>query len=218
MTKILIADDHPIIRNGIIYIVKTKFVFASVLEADDGNKALELILKEKPELAILDIDMPYLSGIEVCRRISKVGIKTKTVILTMHKDEDIFNEAMDIGADGYLLKDNAVSEIVSCINHVLAGNKFASPEVEKYLIARTNKIANLSSINDLMHTLTTTEFKILQLIAKAKTSNQIASLHFISIRTVDSHRANICKKLNLKGNNALLMFVASHSKMLNPEN
>ena len=199
MTKILIADDHPIIRNGIIYIVKTKFVFASVLEADDGNKALELILKEKPELAILDIDMPYLSGIEVFVNDTLLNCSNNQL------------SNIDVSA-------NTASEIVSCINHVLAGNKFASPEVEKYLIARTNKIANLSSINDLMHTLTTTEFKILQLIAKAKTSNQIASLHFISIRTVDSHRANICKKLNLKGNNALLMFVASHSKMLNPEN
>ncbi len=213
--KILIADDHPVLRNGIIYIVKTKLVFANILEAENGKDALELILKEKPEMAILDVDMPYIKGIEVCRRAIQAGSKTKLVILTMHKDEDIFNEAMDIGVHGYLLKDNAVSEIMECVNRVLEGKEFVSPEVEKFLIARAKRKSNLSTVTDLMGSLTATEFKILQLIAKGKTSQQIATLHFISVRTVDNHRANICKKLNLKGNNALLMFVATNSQVLN---
>lgn len=214
MTKILIADDHPILRSGIIYIIKTKLVFATILEAENGKDALELILKKKPDLAILDIDMPHLKGVEVCRRAIQSGSKTKLVILTMHKDEDIFNEAMDLDISGYLLKDYAVSEIVDCVKQVLAGEKFVSPEVEKFLVARDRKKSKLSSISDLINTLTVTEFKILQLIAKGKTSSQIATLHFISVRTVDNHRTNICKKLNLKGNNALLMFVATNSQVL----
>ncbi|HYG50911.1 MAG TPA: response regulator transcription factor [Flavobacteriales bacterium] len=206
MALILIADDHPVLRNGIVYLVKTKLVFANIIEAIDGKDALEKILRLNPDLALLDFDMPHLKGIEVCRRMKKAGSSAKAVMLTMHNDANVFNESMEAGMNGFLLKDNALDEITECIQDVLAGKNYVSPKLTPLLQKREQKEKDLKG-HELLHSLTHTEFKILQLIAKGTTSRQIADLHFISIRTVDNHRANICKKLNLKGNNALLMYV-----------
>ena len=208
--KIVMADDHPIVRQGLRQIIETDRAIKIIAEAGDGETALELIQKHQPNIAVLDIDMPKMDGFDVVRALKEKKIKIEIVFLTMHSENEIFEEAMDLGVKGYVLKDSAVNDIVASIKSVANGKPFLSPALSSLLLNRRNRIDELDENLPALQTLTPTERKILKRIAEDKTSKNIAAELFISPRTVETHRTNISRKLNLSGNLALVKFALTH--------
>ncbi len=208
--RIVMADDHPIVRQGLRQIIETDRAVKIIAEAGDGETALELIEKHQPNVAVLDIDMPKMDGFDVIRALREKKIKVEIVFLTMHSEDEIFEEAMDLGVKGYVLKDSAVNDIVASIKSVANGKPFLSPALSSLLLNRRNRIVELDENHSGLQTLTPTERKILKLIAEDKTSKEIGTELFISHRTVETHRTNICRKLDLHGSLALVKFAVTH--------
>jgi DNA-binding NarL/FixJ family response regulator len=212
--RIIIADDHPIFRRGLRAIVEADPQLKVVGEADDGEAALQLIRELQPDIAILDVDMPGKDGFEVTRDVQDAQLPCEIVFLTMHKEEEMFNAALDCGAKAYVLKDSALPEIVDCIKAVSAQRNYISPQLSTFLFNRSRRAAALAQQKPTLKGLTPSEQRILKLIAEEKTSRQIAEQLHISVRTVEHHRASICLKLNLRGSNALLKFAVAHRSEL----
>lgn len=212
--KVLIADDHPIFRKGLKEAIEIDEHIQVVAEAADGEAALRLTQEAKPAVAVLDIDMPRLSGIELARRVIESELATEIIFLTMHKDEGLFNTAMDMGVKGYVLKDSAVTEIIDSIHAVFDGRHYVSPSVSSYLMHRRDRAASVRDTRPGVSALTAQEKRILKSIAESKTSREIADELVISRRTVENHRANICEKLELHGSNALLRFAIEHKSQI----
>ena len=212
--KVVIADDHPLVRDGLRRALEATANLKLVAEAGDGQTALDRILALKPDVAVLDIDMPALDGFAVARTLREKGSTTALIFLTIHRDEDFFNEALDLGAQGYVLKDSAATDIVTGIKAVTAGEHFTSPAMTSYLINRTRRAADFRRRKPSLNDLTPTERRVLQLIADYKTSKEIADELGVSYRTVETHRANICQKLELKGSHSLMKFALSHKAEL----
>jgi DNA-binding NarL/FixJ family response regulator len=210
--KLIIADDHPIFREGLRQIIEKDSRIKIIGEADNGQKALELIEEKKPDIALLDIDMPKLTGLEVLKKVS--GTPVKIIFLTMYSEEDIFDEAMGLGIKGYVLKDSAVNDILECIFSVSEGNYFISPSMSNLLLRRRKKMTDLRKSNPMLDNLTPTEKKILRFISQNKTSKEIADVLFLSHRTVENHRTNISNKLNLKGSHSLIKFAIENKSLL----
>ena len=183
-------------------------------EAGNGLDAYRVIVNERPDIAIIDLDMPLLAGLDVCRKVLAEKSSTRFIILTMHKDKHFFEDAMNVGVMGYLLKDNAVGELVNCINQVSGGRQYVSAKIGDYLIERQSKEQLPAEIKGLLASLTPTEKVILKLIAQSKTSQYIADSIFISPNTVDNHRSNIARKLKLEGKNSLLKFAIQNKDLL----
>lgn len=213
-TRIIIADDHPIFRRGLRAVVEAQAHLKVVGEAADGDTALALICEHEPDVAVLDLDMPGQDGFSVTRAIADKGLAVAVVILTMHDSEALFNEALDLGVKGFVLKDSALPEILDCLKAVAAGRNYISPQLSTYLVSRATRADALARTTPGIRDLTPAERNILRLIANEKTSRQIADELHISPRTVDRHRANICDKLDLHGTNALIRFALSHKSEL----
>jgi len=213
MKKIFIADDHPIFRKGLIEIIASENDFEVVGECGDGITALNFITEKKPDIALLDIQMPRLNGFEVLRKINELKLPTKVVFLTMHSEENIFEKAMELGAKAYLLKESVTDDIIQCINNVLQEKFYVSGSISNYLFTLNNKLKAGNEESGLQK-LTSTETKILKLIAEKKSSREIAELLYVSVRTIENHRNNICTKLNLHGANALLPFALENKHLL----
>ena len=211
---IIIADDHPVFRQGLIQVVSGDAALNIVAEAEDGENALELIERHRPEVALLDVNMPKMDGIAVAQAVGRKNLPVEIVFLTMHKDEDVFNEAMDAGVKGFVLKESAVTDIIQSIRSVAAGEHFISPQLSSFLLNRSRLAASLVRQKPSLRNLTQTERRILKLIAESKTSREIADELFVSIRTVENHRANICTKLDLRGAHALLKFALENRTAL----
>lgn len=209
-SKIVIADDHPVFRKGLIDIISDEDNLEIIAEADNGKQALEYIFQLKPDIAVLDINMPLMNGFEVVKELKKRQSKTKVIFLTMHKEEDILNKALDYHAMGYILKECAVDDIIDCINYVAQNKSYISHAISSLLLERGR---SLNEAKGKLDKLTSTERKILALIADEKTSRQIADQIFISIRTVENHRINICHKLDLHGVNSLLKFAIENKHL-----
>ncbi len=210
--KLIIADDHPIFREGLRQIIEKDSRIKIIGEADNGLKALEQIEEKKPDIALLDIDMPKLTGLEVLKKVS--GTSVKIIFLTMYSEEDIFDEAMGLGIKGYVLKDSAVNDIIECIISVNEGNYFISPSMSNLLLKRRKKLTDLRKSNPMLDNLTPTEKKILRFISQNKTSKEIADVLFLSHRTVENHRTNISNKLSLKGSHSLIKFAIENKSLL----
>ncbi len=208
-TKIIVADDHPIFRHGLIQVIEKEFGFRVAADAEDGQTALELIKTHLPNVAVLDLDMPEMDGFAVADEVRKLKLPVKIVILTMHKDELHFNQAIDLGVSGYVIKDGAAHEVINCIKTVKSGNAYFSPVLSTFLLNRGRRAANAQTEFGLGD-LTPTERRVLFLLSELKTSREIAAELFISPRTVDNHRANICSKLDLQGSHALTKFALQH--------
>lgn len=212
--RVLIADDHTILRQGLLKIIEGKPSIEVVAETGDGEEALELILSLKPDVAVLDINMPGKSGLEIVKACGDTGVATEFIILTMYKEQEYFDEALDSGVKGYILKENASSDLLDCIASVAAGKPYVSPILSEYLIHSDGRRRRAQEELPLLQRLTEMERKVLKLIAQNKTSKEIAGELFISYRTVQNHRNNICTKLNLKGYNKLLQFALEHRSLL----
>ncbi len=212
--SVVIADDHPVFRSGLAHVIGSNPGFTIVGEAADGTAALAMIEEKKPSIALLDIEMPGMSGLEVVKAVQERQIPTKLIVLTMYTEEDIFNEAMDCGISGYILKENAVSEVLNSIRIVAKGNYYISPTISGYLVERSKRRQKAFASVPKLETLTPAEMRILKLIAGNKTSKEIADALCISYKTVENHRANIAEKLDLHGNNALLRFALENKSLL----
>lgn len=206
---VLIADDHPIFRKGLRQIIETDPSLKIVAEAEDGESALAQMQACCPQVAVLDVDMPGKDGLAVAREVRELRLPVSLIFLTMHKNERFFNAALDTGAKGYVLKDSASAEIVSGIRAVAAGQSYVTPALTDYLLNRRRAGAQSSQPTG-TDALTEAERRILRLVAEYKTSKEIADELFISVRTVDRHRANIANKLDLRGAHALLQFALEH--------
>ncbi|MFL6333108.1 MAG: response regulator [Pyrinomonadaceae bacterium] len=213
-TRVVIADDHPVFRQGLRQVIELEHGIKIVGEAGDGASALRLIQELAPDVAVLDINMPRLKGFDVAREIRQQSPAVRIIFLTMYDDERMFNEALNVGALGYLLKDSAISDIVGGIRAVAAGRHFISPSISGYLFKRAARGAALSEQTPGLGDLTPTELRILKLIAEYKTSKEIAAELFISYRTVENHRTSICHKLGVHGSNALIKFALEHKSEL----
>ncbi|MFZ4619881.1 MAG: response regulator transcription factor [Bacteroidota bacterium] len=212
--NILIADDHPLMRKGIRAVLEDESVIGTITEADNGEAAFDLLRKGSYDIALVDIEMPKLGGIGLSQRMAAENITAKIIFLTMHKDEDIFDQAMNAGARGYLLKENAAEDILNCITTVLKGEYFISPVISGYLVKRSRKSSEPFSAIPYVDDLTKAERIILKLISEEMTSQQIADELHVSPKTVENHRNNISKKLRLSGTHSLLKFALTNKDRL----
>jgi DNA-binding NarL/FixJ family response regulator len=213
--RILIADDHPLMRKGLRLSVEEDPGLKIVGEASDGEMALSLITQLHPHVALLDIEMPKLDGLGVGREIIKRGLKTEIIFLTFHSNHDLFRSAMALGSKGYILKDSAVQEVVAGIRAVASGRAYLSSAIIADLLQKREEPDPKSS-QTLTSNLTPAERRIMQLIANGKTSKEIGAELSIHYRTVENHRTNICRKLELDGEgaNALLRFALQNKSLL----
>lgn len=205
--SIIIADDHPLLLKGLSDLLIEKG-YNVVGKGQNGREAYNLISQLKPEIAILDIQMPVLSGLEIAKKCIGKDIATKIVLITFHKEKELYYQAKELNVFGYILKEFALEEIEACINSVLENTPYFSPKILEMLSISETEPTGLGA-------LTPSEKKILKLIAKDKTNREIASLLFISHRTVEKHRSNIINKLNLEQKtNSLLIWAKEHQDKL----
>jgi two-component system, NarL family, response regulator DegU len=208
--RILIADDHPIFRSGLRTLIDADASFTVAGEATDGEQALSMIIAERPDVAILDYNMPKLNGFELLKTIAQRKVDVIPVMLTMHNDEAMFSKAFELGARGYVLKESAGIDIVNCLHAVTQGQVYTSAAVTTYLLKRASRSKTVDGVDSL----TPAERKVLRLIADYKTSREIADELSISVRTVDNHRSNISGKVGVTGSHALFKFAIQHRSEL----
>lgn len=203
---IIIADDHPLVLKGLQDFLHEKN-YNVLASAKNGKEALALIKAHTPDIAILDIKMPFFTGLQIAEKCKKANIKTKIVLITFEKDEKIYNEAKALGVYGYVLKEFALDEIENCISSVTEDKPYFSPELLAYI--------EVDEAPEELQLLTKTETKIIGLIAQNKTGVEIADLLFVSTRTVEKHKSNIIKKLKLQSKqNSLLIWAKENSDYL----
>ena len=215
MTKgaitVVVADDHPIFRKGLREILTAEPDVSVVAEVADGEAALDALRSLAPRVAVLDVDMPRRDGLQVARAAFDEGLNVAIVLLTMHREERLFNAALDVGIQGYVLKDSAITEVAQAIRAVAAGQRWVTPLLTDFLLERGR---TASSKTTALGSLTDAERRVLRLVAEYRTSREIADELFISARTVDRHRANIAAKLELRGAHALLQYAVQHKTEL----
>ena len=211
MTKIrvLVADDHTIVRQGLVGILKGSAEIEVVAEASDGYDAVEKSLKTKPDVVVLDVSMPRLSGIEAARRIHEALPAARILVLTMHDDEEYILKMVRAGASGYLLKDGAASELLAGIRTVKAGKTHFGPHAAKALAAAFARDRPTEPA-DPYERLTDREREVFQLVVEGKTNADIAGLLFISPKTVDNHRTRLMEKLGLHSTAEVIRYAARH--------
>ena len=212
--SILIVDDHPLLRRGVRDSIAENLRFRIVGEASDGEDAMRLVNSLKPDIAIVDIDMPRLNGLEMLRALRHLPFAVKTVILTMYKEEDMLNAALDLGTMAYVVKENAVNDVLAALEKVARGETFLSSMMWEAGRRRSDRVQQLLLSRPQIETLTPSERRILKLVGQDHTSKEIANVLNLSVRTVDNHRQNICRKLNLHGTHSLLKFAFDNSAYL----
>lgn len=203
--EILLADDHAIVRQGLRALLESDEKFKVVGEAGDGLEAIELVKKLKPDVVVLDVMMPNLNGLETARQLSKQFLHTKIIILSMYDDEGFVLEALGNGAAGYVLKDSTSNDLALAIREVFAGRKYLSPPLSDRAIAAYQQFSRTGSF-DKYDTLTTREREVLQLTVEGRTNGEIANTLGISVRTAETHRANLMKKLSVHSQADLIRY------------
>ena len=212
--RVVLADDHPLFRKGLRGVLEEAPDITVVAEAGNGGEALVMAREQRPDVIDLDLDMPDKDGIEVARIVRDEKLPTQAVLLTAHKSEALVNRALDSGVSGYVLKDGALTEIVDCVRAVHARRPWVSAQLATVLLTRRDRAEKLADEKTGLGSLTATERRVLTLVARGGTSREIGEEMFISVRTVEHHRANIALKLGLKGSNALVKFAVAHRSEL----
>ena len=205
--RVLVADDHTIVRKGLCSLLEMEEGIVVVGEAEDGREALSKIDSCRPDVVLLDISMPGLNGIETTRRLRRQHPEIKIVILTMHLNEEYIFEALRAGASGYLLKRTAPTDLISAIHAAHRGESYLSPSVSRKVIDQyIQQGGDRAELHDPFDTLTSREREVLQLIAEGRSTSAISSLLFISVKTVESHRSNLLRKLQVKSTAELTQY------------
>lgn len=205
-TKVLLADDHRLMRSGLRLVIERNPEFTVVGEADDGRQATAMAEALKPDVIVMDIGMPNLNGIEAARQITEKHPGIAIVMLSMHSDEGYVLRALRAGARAYLLKDSAEEDLTGAIQAVRDGKSFFSPAVSKVLLQDYMRKLQRAGVEDSYDLLSGREREVLQLVAEGKSSKEIAGLLNLSTYTVETHRSNIMQKLNLKGIPELILY------------
>jgi len=210
LIEVLLADDHPVVRRGLKSTIEEDSRLRVIAEAADGTEALRKIIELKPAVAIVDIDMPGLNGLGVARELAAQAIDTRIIFMTFHANEDLMRAAMDVGGKGYLLKGSETDEVAAAIHAVVAGRTYIGSTMATVLLKQAMDTSQQLDIS----VLTPTEKKILRLIADGLSSKEIGDVLSIHYRTVENHRTNMCRKLNIEGANALARFALQHRAAL----
>jgi two-component system response regulator NreC len=205
-TRVLLADDHTLIRAGLRMVVESQPDLTVVGEADNGREAVAMAETLKPDVVVMDIGMPSLNGIEASRQIREKMPDTQVVMLSMHSDEGYVLRALKAGAKAYLLKDSAEADLARAIHAAAEGRSFFSPAVGKVLLEDYMRKLQRTGAEDSYELLSPREREILQLVAEGKSSKEIANLLDLSAYTVETHRARIMQKLNLRGVPELILY------------
>jgi DNA-binding NarL/FixJ family response regulator len=205
-TSIIIADDHPLILKGLKDFLLEKG-FNVVASAKNGKEAFTLINAHQPDIAILDIQMPILTGLQVAEKCKEANLDTKIIIITFEKSEEIYNKAKSLGIYGYILKEFAIAELEYCITCILREYHYFSPELIEYI--------EIKKTPEALKTLTDSEMKVIKGIADNKTAKEIAKDLSISNRTVEKHKSNIRTKLNLASKaSSIVLYAQEHKTFL----
>lgn len=213
--RLVIADDHPVFRQGLLKVMEANADIHVVAEVGDGGSVLKIIREATPDVAILDVRMPHMTGLEVAEQVVNEGLRTAIMLLSMHADLATFERAMVLGVKGYVVKDAAVVEIVDAVRAVAGGRMYISPALSELVVgrafpARRRGPTSLSSVS----ALSGRERQILRLIAESQTSKEIAEALGLNYRTVENQRAAISQKLGLQGSHALVKFAFAHKSEL----
>mgnify|MGYP002624347507 CR=1 FL=1 len=204
MTTIVVADDHRIVRDGLVKLLESRDDFEVVGEASDGEEAVNMVLEKQPDVVLMDICMPRLSGIDATRRIGKRGSDAKVLVLSMHESRNYVEEVLRAGAAGYVVKSSATGELLRAIDAVTTGQSYLSPSITQQVV---DAIAHPDdSAPSGVSMLTDREREVLQLIAEGLSSKEIASVLGVSLKTVDSHRSNLMEKLDIHKVSGLVRF------------
>lgn len=194
------------ITQGIVSIIKNEKEYRIVEILDNGIDAKKYILNEQPDIAILDIEMGKVTGLDVAQSIKKRGLKTKIIILTMHKDKSIMLDALDLGVQGYITKDQIQNDILECLETVAKGNIYVEPDI--FDDSKINlHMSKIMLIRNEFNKLIKTEKNVIRLINKGFSTKEVASRLFVAPKTIEHHRANICRKLEISGHNSLVRWV-----------
>jgi len=212
MIRVLLADDHSIVRAGLCRIVEESGDMTVVAEAADGKKAIQKAREADPDVAVIDISMPEFDGLEVTTRLRNDHPELPVIILTMHEEEQYVVRAIEAGAMGYITKKSAPEKLVNAIRKVLAGQRYLSPEATETLALRVARGAKGQSPLD---SLSNRELQVLKRLAQGNTNREIAAAYNISIKTVDTYRLRLLKKLNLR-NNADISRFAIQNNLIEP--
>lgn len=207
MVRVLIADDHAIVRAGLRALIASEPSLVLVGEAAGGWEAIDLVEKTRPDILLLDISMPDLDGIAVTKRLKPQYPDLRILILTVHEDEALLREAIRAGASGYVLKRAAEAELLSAIRIVMRGDMYVDPALLRSLFLEER---DTRSDRQPVEPLTPREIEVLKLIVQGYTNRQIAEKLCISVRTVEGHRANICGKLGLRSRVELVRYAREH--------
>jgi two-component system, NarL family, response regulator NreC len=205
-TRVLIADDHPLIRSGLRALLARESDFEVVGEAADGYQALELVEQLKPDVVMLDVSMPRLNGIDVAQKISEKIPSTRVIIVSIHSDEGYVLRALKAGAKGYLLKASPEGDILNAVRAVAAGQAYLSPEISRLLVEEYVREMRFRGVEDSYDLLSIREKEILQLLASGSTNRQVAELIHVSLATVETHRTNIFQKLGIHSLPELILY------------
>lgn len=204
--RVLLADDHQLMRSGVRLMLEREADLTVVGEARDGREAVALAKSLKPEVVVMDIGMPNLNGIEAAHQMTEENPALAIIIVSMHSDESYVLRALKSGARGYLLKDSAEADLIKAVHLVAGGKSFFSPAVSKLLLDDYVRKLKRSGTEDAYDLLTPREREILQLIAEGKSNKDIANLLNLSVYTVESHRSNLMEKLHLRGLPELILY------------
>ena len=204
--RVLLADDHIIMRKGLRLLLERQPNITVVGEAADGRECVELAQREKPDVVVMDLAMPNLNGIEAARQIVAQDPNVAVAVLSMHSDESYVIRALKAGARAYLLKDSAESDLIAAIKALSDGKSFFSPAISRLLVEDYMRQLERKGIDDSYELLTTREREILQLLAEGRANKDVAALLNLSLHTVETHRGNILQKLNLHSQAELILY------------
>ncbi len=213
MIRVLLADDHPLVRAGIKQTLSINKEIEVIAEANNGSEAVALIKQHEPDIAVIDVNMPVKSGIDVLSELSDAPVSTKVILLTMYKNRNYFYQAVSFGAKGYVLKETSAEDLIDAVENVANGKVFISGAFSQFLENEKKQEDERRIILDSINSMTDMEKKVMSLIAEWKTNNEIAEALFISPRTVGTHRTNISNKLNLRGSNTIVRFAIENREL-----
>lgn len=212
--RVLLAEDHTIVRKGLRSLLDDETEIEVVGEAEDGQQAIELVQRVQPDVVLMDITMPVLNGLEATRQIKKLFPQVKVVVLTVHSSEEYIFQILRAGASGYVVKQAAVSELVQAIQTVYRGDSFLSPSISRQVVEEYGRRAE--AIEDKYDRLTDREREVLQLIAEGRANREIAQLLHVTVKTVEAHRAHLMDKLGLRSTAELTRY-ALRKGMVSPD-
>jgi DNA-binding NarL/FixJ family response regulator len=212
--RVLLADDHPLFREGVRMMLSDDPDIEVVGQAGCGGDAIRMALELRPDILLCDVSMPDIEGPEVVEACMKSGLKCRYILLTMHRYPELLRRSVALGVQGYVVKDGGADEVVAAVRSVAKGEEFFSPSVAGFLQKQAGTKSHLQDDEGGIGSLTSAQRKVLRLVATDRTSKEIADELGLSVRTIENHRANICRKLGLHGTHSLVKFAFDHQNEL----